>query len=147
MLKPQTVTVILFGFILRSGSVLPSTFHLRASRYQHLVLLPSYLSCRAEELLPDFPDITFRRERSSPEAARFSTLLHKKNPLIGGSVSVLDERRCNKYLCGGRLAQSADVGVMNGQSVPELMNHCLCRAVDTAGGRTSVEYQIEEPRL
>lgn len=129
--------------------MLPYTLHLRASRYQHLLLLPSYLSCRAEELLPDFPDITFRRERSSLEAGRFSSLLHKKKKkkLIGGSNSVLDERRCNKYLCGGRLAQSADVGVMNGQSVPELMNHCLCCAVDTAGGRTSVEYQIEEPQL
>lgn len=51
----------------------------------------------------------------------------------------------NIYVAG--LAQSADVGVMNGQSVPELMNHCLCCAVDTAGGRTSVEYQIEEPQL
>lgn len=42
---------------------------------------------------------------------------------IGGSVSVSGS---NKYLCTGRLAQSADVGVMNGQSGPELMNHCLC---------------------
>lgn len=43
--------------------------------------------------------------------------------IVPGSVPVWDERCCNKYLRAGRLGQSVDVGVMNGQSVPELMNH------------------------
>lgn len=73
----------------------------------------------------------------SPLSGVFSHFHVKTHPEkltvpIGGSVSVLGS---NKYLCTGRLAQSADVGVMNGpvwtranESLPVL------HAVDTAGG-------------
>lgn len=108
-----------------------------SSSSQCLVPLPSYLSCRAEELLPNFPDIALRRQWWSRRLyplwrqegfPRFHVKTHpeKLAARIWGSVSVSGERRSNKYLCEERLDQSADVGVMNGPSGAELMNHCLC---------------------
>lgn len=74
----------------------------------------------------------------SPGFSHFHVKTHpeKLTVPIGGSVSVLGS---NKYLCTGRLAQSADVGMMNGQSGPELMNHCLCC---TRSIQREVEHQL-----
>lgn len=80
-------------------------------------------------------DAVLRRQPGFPQF-HVKTHPEKLTVLIWGSVSVLVS---NKYLCTGRLAQSADVGVMNGQSGPELMNHCLCC---TRSIQQEVEHQL-----
>lgn len=42
------------------------------------------------------------------------------------AILITSEYALNKYSCAETSADSADVTVMNGWSVPELMSHCLC---------------------